>query len=89
VAAWVIAPAEALTEPAGRAAEAGATALEAATSRVALAEAGMLSAAVPVDSTEKARAPIAAAVLPAWDLEAVEALAAAVAVVVAGGDDRA
>jgi hypothetical protein len=61
------------------------TALEAATSRVALVEGGMPSAAVPEDSTEKARAPIAAAVLPAWDLGAAEASAAAVAVVVAAG----
>jgi hypothetical protein len=65
------------TGPAG----AAVNALEAATSRVALAEAGMPSAVVPEDSTERARAPIAAAVLPAWDLEAV------VAVVVAGGAD--
>ena len=59
------------------------TALGAVTSRVALAEAGMPSAAVPEDSTERARAPIAAAVLPAWDLEAAEAAVAVVAV--AGG----
>ena len=67
------------------------TALEAVTSRVALGlvEAGMPSAAVPEDSTEKARAPIAAAVLPAWDLGAVEASAAVAVVVVAvaGGAD--
>ena len=66
-------------------AEAEVTALEAATSLVALAEAGMPSAEAAEGSTVRVRAPIAAAVLPALDLEAAEAAVAVVAV--AGGDD--
>ena len=50
------------------------TASEAAMSRAALAaEAGMPLAEAPEDSTERARAPIAAAAPPAWDLEAAVA----------------
>jgi len=60
------------------------TASEAVTSRAVLAEAGTLSEEVPADSTERARAAIAAAELPAWDLGEEEASVAVAAVVVGG-----
>jgi len=91
-AVWVIAQAETPTEPAGKAAaEAEATASAAAMSRAAQvpAEAGMPSAEVLQDSTERKRDPTAAAAPPAWDLAAAEASVAVVAAVVAGGADRA
>ena len=59
---------------------------EAGTSRAAVAETGMPSEEVPGAprvTTDQARAPAAAAVPRAWDLEEV---AEAVVVVVAGGD---
>ena len=64
--------------PAGPAAatgreEADRIALEAGTSRVAVAETGMPSAGVPGDTTDQMLGPAAVAAHPAWDLEVEEA----------------
>jgi hypothetical protein len=63
------------------------TASEAEMSHAVPAEAGTLLAEAPVDSTERTRAPLAAAAPQAWGLEAAEASVAAVAEV-AGVDNR-
>ena len=61
---------------------------EAGMSRAAPAGAGMPLVEAQEDSTEQARAAIAAAELPAWALGEAEALVAVAAVAVGGADNR-